>query len=370
MPDLRKLGWALPGLIFLACHYDPAIPDGVAVCTEHAECPQGYLCKHKPGTEISVCCLTNGCGFSEEADAAVDAQASRHDLGPDRAADVPAGFDLAPDLATSSPDTADGPGPDLLADVMAPAPDLTPDFGPDLMPDAASGCPPSKGGPAMVKAGTFCVDSTEVTNQQYAAFLAAKGSDVSGQPTACKWNTSYTPSTDGLAWPYLAGRENYPVANVDWCDAFMFCGWAGKRLCGKVGGGRITSVSASTSTTMSQWTAACSGGGRTAYPYGNTFAKSTCNVDAPANVAMYVEAVKFRPRCEGGFPGLFDMSGNLEEWIDACDANAAATDKCGIAGSTAWTGDLVPDDLTCGGSIFGEARNTRFYMLGFRCCAD
>src|SRR5688572_33201780 len=115
---------------------------------------------------------------------------------------------------------------------------------------------------------------------------------------------------------------------------------------------------------------ACSGGGRVPYPYGLAFAKSTCNVDAPTSAAMYVEEVKHRTRCERGYPGLFDMSGNLEEWIDACDANGGAADKCGIAGHTSFTGDLLPEDLTCSGSIFGEARNTRYYLLGFRCCAD
>jgi sulfatase modifying factor 1 len=342
----------------------------VAECKARRDCPAGYECVPKPQTTISVCCRTERCGFpAESPDAAAQLDApprpdARPDLGADQAqADLP--VDLPPALA----DASDGPAVDAADDGPGPlAPDAAPDLAPDAGPDAGPPCPASKGGPALVRSGSFCIDSTEVTNQQYMAFLTAKAGDVSGQPASCKWNTSYTPSTDDVAWPYLPGRDNHPVGSVDWCDSYMFCSWAGKRLCGKVGGGRITPVEAANELT-GQWMYACSGGGRVAYPYSTMFSRTTCNTDAPTSAAMYVEEVKHRPRCEGGFTGLYDMSGNMEEWIDACDKDTGAADKCGIAGSTSYTGDLTPSDLTCSGSIFGEARNTQYYLLGFRCCA-
>src|ERR1017187_3599817 len=47
------------------------------------------------------------------------------------------------------------------------------DTGPrDTSADAGGGCP-GTGGPIAVPAGSFCIDSTEVTNAQYAKFVEA-----------------------------------------------------------------------------------------------------------------------------------------------------------------------------------------------------
>ena len=124
---------------------------------------------------------------------------------------------------------------------------------------------PSGRGPTMVRhrlvadAGSYCIDQTEVTNGQYIAFLEAKvdaGPDA-GQPAVCSWNGSFVPSD---LWPSPQGAGTYPVRHVDWCDAYAFCAWAGKRLCGQMGGG----ASAPTESAMaqySQWYATCSGNG-------------------------------------------------------------------------------------------------------------
>lgn len=73
-------------------------------------------------------------------------------------------------------------------------------------------------------AGAYCMDATEVTNADYAAFLAANP-PTSGQVAWCAWNTSYLPP---FGWP-ATGKENHPVVRVDWCDARAYCKWAGKR---------------------------------------------------------------------------------------------------------------------------------------------
>ena len=54
-----------------------------------------------------------------------------------------------------------------------------------------------------------------------------------------------TPSCDTPApcnlsvWPVPASRQDYPVVNVSWCDAYAYCASHEKRLCGKVGGGAL-----------------------------------------------------------------------------------------------------------------------------------
>src|SRR5262249_6636582 len=117
------------------------------------------------------------------------------------------------------------------------------DGGVDVSADTTQSCPSGRG-PAMVLAKslsgqTWCIDSTEGTQAQYAAFLADKAGDVSGQSAECQWNTSYVPLSACSRFPSFdpVARKNKPVSGVDWCDALAFCKWAGKRLCGAIGDG-------------------------------------------------------------------------------------------------------------------------------------
>ena len=131
----------------------------------------------------------------------------------------------------------------------------------------AGGCPGSAG-PTMVNVGSFCIDSTEVTNAQYAQFLSASVTpqSVTGNPSQCAFNASYVPSSD---WP-ATGKDDVPVVYVDWCDALAFCSWAGKRLCGRIGGG-ANDYNEHDVAFVSQWYHACSANGTLVYPYGNTY---------------------------------------------------------------------------------------------------
>src|SRR5262249_39830790 len=96
-----------------------------------------------------------------------------------------------------------------------------------------SDCPTGLPGPPLIavpppSGGRFCIDATEVTNAQYAAFLATNP-QTSLQPARCtSWNGTYAGAYVGP----LTGRDDYPVVGVTWCDAFAYCKWAGKRLCG------------------------------------------------------------------------------------------------------------------------------------------
>lgn len=220
-------------------------------------------------------------------------------------------------------------------------------------------------GPAMVKVvsgTTFCIDKTEVTKNQYSAFLADRsgGVDTCDQPLFCAWNTTYAPST-------ITGSDgDAPQDWVDWCDAFMFCLWSGKHLCSQSGGVEV--APANLSTTNDQWWTGCSGGlPSNAYPYGATHASGVCN-DAPSSGPVDVAT---KTGCRGTtapFDGIFDMSGNIAEWQFACtpsEAGDPSTDLCQRRGGN-WVSAAT--DSACS-TLSAHPRSSATNGGGFRCCA-
>jgi formylglycine-generating enzyme required for sulfatase activity len=207
----------------------------------------------------------------------------------------------------------------------------------------------------------YCIDESEVTNGDYAKFLAAQadGGTIE-QPTFCSWNTSFMPNDPG--WPH-PGYDLFPVSQVDWCDAWSYCKWAGKRLCGRIGPGDLADIFA-TEPDRAQWYRACAGTSRSAYPYGSAYDGRRCNgVD---NVPPQPREVTTYKDCQGHEPGLFDMSGNVYEWIDVCDAATGAGDQCRMAGGAF---NSPSYELACDYRAV-VPRNTAVPNLGFRCCAD
>jgi formylglycine-generating enzyme required for sulfatase activity len=214
-------------------------------------------------------------------------------------------------------------------------------------------------GPVMVDLGDYCIDTTEVTNAQYKAFLDA--GPVVTQPTYCQWNTSFVPAAN---W-YPFGKDAHPVAHVDWCDAYAYCEWAGKRLCGKVGGGANTT--AETTANNNQWYSACSSAGVYKYPYGDTYQGTTCNgVNYGASGTIAVGAATGCHGLASPFSELFDMSGNVAEWTDACFAQSGATDSCQSRGASYSHNSTT---LLCTATLNAQRKATAAFR-GFRCCSD
>jgi sulfatase modifying factor 1 len=249
-----------------------------------------------------------------------------------------------------------------------------PDAGPDAPPvSAASGgqggadggagsCPGIVGPlPVYIPELGFCIDSTEVTNAQFAQFLDSKPSPAS-LPAVCSWKKSFEPPSAGNA--VLSDDPSVPVVGIDWCDAHAFCAWNGKRLCGQIGGGQLTKAEA-TDPKKSEWMAACSANGTRVYPYAaTTYDPKACNGgDLGANKILKAGSLL---TCEGGYPGIFDISGNTGEWEDSCDVSGSdpAQHECGARG-----GDLgeSPVHMAC---TFREPhdRAAREDFVGFRCC--
>jgi formylglycine-generating enzyme required for sulfatase activity len=201
--------------------------------------------------------------------------------------------------------------------------------------------------------GGFCIDSTEVTNADYDAFLKATGGKPDGgapdggMPAICGGGAYLTFDRK------LAGTvpANHPVDRVTWCDALAYCAWAGKRLCGK-----LDDRDAGTG----EFYRACSNDGERVYPYGDTYDASACNTYDFCGSAGSRDAGE---GCEGALPGLFHMSGNVAEWIDSC-FGAGCTSAGGYYGS-------FPFETRCTSTSPDYAAATQAYIgVGFRCCAD
>jgi formylglycine-generating enzyme len=233
-------------------------------------------------------------------------------------------------------------------------------------------CPTNLPGPQMkLLPEDYCIDTTEVTRDQYQTWLNTGPSFPTD--STCSYVTSYTPYSD---WPPNAGgvnRGNHPVLGVDWCQAREYCKAAGKHLCGAIGGGSL-SLDDYNNATKGQWYNACSAHGANQYTYGNTFSQTACNIAKNATPA---------PTWAGGsvatcqspvsaYAGVYDMNGNALEWEDSC-GDATPTANCRVHGGS-W-GSALPNgtqnfvDCTLNAYLDGYfGRKTADMYLGFRCC--
>ncbi|MFQ5558993.1 MAG: formylglycine-generating enzyme family protein [Nitrospinota bacterium] len=125
----------------------------------------------------------------------------------------------------------------------------------------------------------FYIDKYEVTNFDYKRFT-----DSTGYPPPPTWEKG----------SYIAGKENHPVENVSWYDAFEYCQWAGKRLL-----------------TEEEWEKAARGPKALRYPWGMEFNMKKGNLDTgeTAPVGSYPE--------DKSYYGVFDMGGNVMEWTSS-----------------------------------------------------
>lgn len=256
--------------------------------------------------------------------------------------------------------TPEAGAPEAGAD--APPPDgATPDADagtPDTGFDAGPSCP-DEAGSKMVDIGAGrCVDKLETSTQEYLAFLAAQDGGLAPMPPECAFKTSHVPQQ-------VAGNTALPVAWTDWCDAWAYCSFIGKELCGSPDGGAAAAADFADAT-KSLWMAACSRDGQVQYPYGNTFDPTACRLTDDAGVNMGTAPSGSTPKCEGGFAGLFDMVGNIREWENACNGDAGAADTCRRRGAAFNEPDEPTRDCK-----YDEvyARNFRSESSGFRCCA-
>jgi formylglycine-generating enzyme required for sulfatase activity len=132
----------------------------------------------------------------------------------------------------------------------------------------------------------FLIDKYEVTNSQYAAFVAATGHRKSGPPSRYAKNMSRMRGV------------NQPVVYVSWDDAVAYCAWKGKRL-----------------PTEAEWEKAMRGTDGRLWPWGTVeipHAANWARVDDGHEVSAAVGAVK----SDVSPFGVMDGAGNVMEWVD------------------------------------------------------
>jgi formylglycine-generating enzyme required for sulfatase activity len=207
----------------------------------------------------------------------------------------------------------------------------------------------------------YCIDSTEVTQAQYQAWLATSPHELGG--SACSQNATYMPSCQ---WdPTTQGT--YPVVCVTWCDAYAYCQGVGKRLCGKIGGGPLD-FAAYADASQGQWYNACSSNGAYQYVYGNTYDAVRCN-GADKNIGTIVPVGQLTAcvSSASGYGGVFDLTGNVNEWIDSCSGDLP-TDECRTQG-----GSFVDSSpyMICSQRTSYSSRGSGAAAanVGFRCCS-
>ncbi len=167
---------------------------------------------------------------------------------------------------------------------------------------------------------------------------------------------------------YPGRRWAIPAVNVDWYEAVAGCKGMGKRLC-----------------TEWEWERACRGPGNLDYPYGRRFSRTACFTDRRFN--------NYTPQPAGSFPacvspyGVYDMSGNVNEWTSSALSLAEVRAMGGHASYGIYDSGSDPPDAVypiLRGGDWGEGSNdtrcanrdhyhppgSRLEDDGFRCCRD
>lgn len=220
---------------------------------------------------------------------------------------------------------------------------------------------------------SYCMDTRPPSQKEYKQFLDAKKGDISGQDVRCADNLTYDipESTGSDSEPFAcpAGTftpdktPNKPVECVDFCDAAAYCAWAGKRLCGKIGGGDYP-LDEGVKGVAGEWTNACSQGGKYELPTGEGTDPYPCK-DSFDNGVDGCKVQTVPPYAE-----LMTLGVRYQEWVDSCgpkDMAGTTVLACALSGVYVFATPKV--GTPC--NLFEKSNHLAFdYGYSFRCCAE
>ena len=169
-------------------------------------------------------------------------------------------------------------------------------------------------------------------------------------------------------YEYPGKRWAVPMVNVSWYEAASLCKKQGKRLCSEW-----------------EWEKACRGPDNLTYPYGNHYSRIPCFTDRKFD--------NYSPAPSGSFPGcvspfgVYDMSGNVNEWTSSTLTFDEVKEMGGRASYGIYDYSADPADSKypiLRGGDWGEGLNdtrcsnrdhyhlpySRLEDDGFRCCRD